>query len=141
MCWSGQASAALATVGLASTLYAAYKKEPTVLWMSLGYFSLMELLQAYTYSVIDNCGDPGNQIATLLAYLHICFQPFFVIAVSLHFIDQHVARRIGPTCYLLCFINAVVMIIRVYPFSWAGQCQPGDILCSDHLCSVHGRWH
>ena len=141
MCWSGEASAALAAVGIASTAYAAYKKEPTVLWMSLGYFSLMELLQAFTYSVIDQCGAPSNQIATFLGYLHITFQPFFIIAVSLHFIDQRVARKIAPICFALCFANAVMMLIRVYPFSWAGHCQPGDILCGEMLCSVHGSWH
>ncbi|MDX1975366.1 MAG: DUF5765 domain-containing protein [Rickettsiales bacterium] len=141
MCWSGEASAALATVGFAGTFYAAYKKEPTVLWMALGYFSLMELLQAFTYSVIDQCGNPSNQVATLLGYLHITFQPFFIIATSLYFIDQHVARKVAPLCYTLCFINAIMMIIRVYPFSWAGHCAMGDILCGEMLCSVRGTWH
>jgi len=141
MCWSGEASAALATVGFLGTAYAAYKKEPAALWMSLGYFSLMEILQAYTYSVIDECGNPSNQIATLLGYLHITFQPFFINAVSLHFINQNVAKKIALPTYTLCFINAVMMLVRVYPFSWAGQCQPGDILCGEMLCSVHGSWH
>ena len=34
MCWSGEASAALATVGLSATAYAAYRKEPAVLTVS-----------------------------------------------------------------------------------------------------------
>lgn len=62
MCWSGQASAVLATAGLGTTVYAAYRKEPAAIWMPLGYFSLMELLQAFTYSVIDQCSLPSNQI-------------------------------------------------------------------------------
>lgn len=50
MCWSGEASAVLAAVGLGSTLWASTKgKAPAALWMPLGYFSLMELLQAFTY--------------------------------------------------------------------------------------------
>jgi hypothetical protein len=49
MCWSGEASAVLAVVGIGTTAYAAYKKEPAPLWMALGYFSSMELLQAFTY--------------------------------------------------------------------------------------------
>jgi len=60
MCWSGEASAVLAVVGLGTTAYAAYKKEPAPLWIALGYFSLMELLQAFTYSVIDQCSLPSN---------------------------------------------------------------------------------
>jgi hypothetical protein len=52
MCWSGEASATLATIGLTSTAYIAYKGEDKALWMPLGYFALMELLQAITYTVI-----------------------------------------------------------------------------------------
>lgn len=35
MCWSGEASAALAVVRIATTAYAAYKKESAPLWMAL----------------------------------------------------------------------------------------------------------
>jgi hypothetical protein len=58
-------------VSITTTAYAAYKEEPVPLWMALGYFSSMELLQAFTYSVNDQCALPSNQIATLLGYLHI----------------------------------------------------------------------
>ena len=71
MCWSLEASATLATVGLASTAYVAIKKEKKELWVPLGYFSLMELLQAITYLFIDKCDLPINQLLTLLGYLHI----------------------------------------------------------------------
>jgi hypothetical protein len=142
MCWSGQASAVLATIGTLSTAYAAYKKEPTTLWVCLGYFTLMEWLQAFTYSVIDNCALPENQIATLLGYLHISFQPFFINAVSLHFIDQRVARKIEAPVYMLCFTVSILMLIQLYPFTWAPPCQVSqDPLCSDILCSMHGNWH
>ena len=29
------------------------------------------------YTVIDDCSNPANQVATLLGYIHIVFQPFF----------------------------------------------------------------
>lgn len=141
MCWSGEASATLAAIGLSTTVYAAYKKEPTPLWMALGYFSLMEALQAYTYSVINQCGNPANQIATLLGYLHICFQPFFINAVSLHFVPRPVREKVGKWAYILCFGSAIFMIIQLYPFPWAGHCDPGRPLCGDVLCSVRGNWH
>ena len=69
MCWSGEASTVLATIGLSSTVYFYYKKEPAALCAALGYFSLMEVLQAYTYTVIDECSNPANQLATLLGYI------------------------------------------------------------------------
>jgi hypothetical protein len=91
MCWSGEASVALAIAGLGTTAYAAYKKEPAPLWMALGYFSSMEALQAFTYSVIDQCGLPSNQIATMLGYLHIVFQPFFINMLSHVFHTEYCA--------------------------------------------------
>jgi hypothetical protein len=77
MCWSGQASATLATIGFTSTAYVAIKGEDKALWIPLAYFSLMEMLQAATYTVIDQCGLPLNQLLTLFGALHITFQPFF----------------------------------------------------------------
>ena len=58
MCWNGEASAVVAAIGLGSTAYAVYKREPVVLTTALGYFSLMELLQAVSYTVVDQCGTP-----------------------------------------------------------------------------------
>lgn len=141
MCWSGEASAVLSVIGITGTVYAAYKKEPTALWMCLGYFTLMEILQAYTYSVIDQCALPSNQISTLLGYLHVAFQPFFINAVSLHFINQRVARKIAPLVYTICFAAAMMMMIKLYPFAWAGLCNPGRPMCGEMLCSYHGNWH
>lgn len=141
MCWSGEASTVLASIGIAGTAYAVYKKEPTPLWIALGYFSLMEALQAYTYTVINQCSLPANQIATLLGYLHIAFQPFFANAVALHFIDQRVSKKIAAPVYFLCFAAAIITLIQVYPFDWAGVCNPKRPLCGPQLCSVSGNWH
>lgn len=141
MCWSGEASAAIATLGFVSSAYAAYKGESKLLWFSLVYFSLMEALQAFTYSVITQCNNPSNQVATLLGYIHICFQPFFINAVALYFIPKDTASRIAPVAYTLCFVSTVIMLLHIYPFEWAQHCLLGDILCGRVLCSIHGNWH
>ena len=156
MCWSGEASAVLATVGLTSTAYFYYKKESIPLCVALGYFSLMELLQAYTYLVIDQCDNPANQIATLLGYLHIAFQPFFINAVSLYFIPEEVRKKISGLVYSLCFAATVLFIMRIYPFEWAKSCTEVSYriallgsyfdafnapFCGSRICSVSGDWH
>jgi len=141
MCWSGEASLTLAAVGLGATVYAAHKKESPLLWMTLGYFSLMELLQGFTYSVIDECGLPSNQIATLFGYLHIAFQPFFINALAMYFVPEHVRKKISIPVYSLCFVSAIIMLIQLYPFDWAGTCAIGRPLCGEILCSVRGSWH
>ncbi len=141
MCWSGEASTVWATVGMSASLYAAYKKEDKALYLPLMYFSLMEILQAYTYTVINECGNPANQIATLLGYLHITFQPFFINAISMYFIPPEVRKKIQVSVYTLCFASAIIMIIQLFPFPWAGICQIGRSMCSTRLCSVSGNWH
>jgi len=154
MCWSGEASAALAVTGFASTAYFYYKGESKVLCAALAYFSLMELLQAYTYTVIDECNNPSNQVATFLGYMHIAFQPFFVNAVAMHFIPKSVRERISSIVYVLCFAAAVVFMMRIYPFEWTSLCYEKtyqflpipDIkfnmpFCGEQICSTSGDWH
>ncbi len=68
MCWSGEASAALAAVGLGTAAYVAIKNESKELWIPLTFFALMELLQAATYVYIDECNSPTNQVLTLFGY-------------------------------------------------------------------------
>jgi len=109
------------------------------LWITLGYFSSMELLQAFTYTVIDDCSSPSNQIATLLGYLHIAFQPFFINAISMYFIPDEIRQKISIPVYAFCFAVAIYMILASYPFSWSGSCVGS--LCSERLCSVSGSWH
>jgi len=141
MCWSGEASAVLATIGLVSTVYVAYKKESKSLWIPLGYFSLMELLQAVTYRYIDTCSSPINQILTVLGYLHIAFQPFFINMVSMYFIPESVTKKIRYLVYSVCFVGTLFMILKLYPFAWTNLCQIGEPMCGRHLCSVSGNWH
>jgi hypothetical protein len=141
MCWSGEASAVLATIGLSTTAYAVYKKESPMLWMPLGYFALMELLQAYTYTVINQCDLPANQIATFLGYMHIAFQPFFANAVSLYFVPKEVREKVQYWAYAICFVCMIGTMMQLMPFDWAGTCLPTRPLCGPHFCSVSGNWH
>ncbi len=141
MCWSGEASAVVAAVGFASTGYAAWRREPAPLWAALGYFSLMEALQAYSYTVIDDCSNPANQVATLLGYIHIVFQPFFANAMALYFVPAAIRQRVAVPVYALCFCSTVFMLLYVYPFDWAGTCELQRTLCAEQLCSVSGNWH
>lgn len=143
MCWSGEASMVMAVAGFSAAAYTALKKdpEPVALWACLLYFALMELLQAVSYRVVGQCDSGLNQLLTLLGYLHITFQPFFINAVALHFLPAQAARKVAPWVYLACFIGAIGMLVQLYPFGWAGHCTTGRPLCGDILCTVSGEWH
>ncbi|BCG65992.1 MAG: hypothetical protein methR_P3864 [Methyloprofundus sp.] len=142
MCWSGEASGVLAAVGLGTAAYVALKGESKELWIPLTYFALMELLQAATYVYIDDCSSPQNQILTLFGYLHIAFQPFFVNMVAMYFIPESVKLRIRTAVYTLCAVAALAMIVKMFPFAWAGLCNIGqEGFCGEEICSVSGAWH
>ena len=142
MCWSGEASATLATVGFVSTAHVAIKGEDKALWIPLAYFSLMELLQAFTYSVIGQCDRPLNQILTLLGVIHISLQPFFINMAAMYFIPAEVRRHIAKWVYGLSLAGSGIFLLWLYPFSGAGICAPHSLpLCGEQLCSIHGSWH
>ncbi|MCK5829105.1 MAG: hypothetical protein KAH20_02260 [Methylococcales bacterium] len=142
MCWSGEASAVLAVAGLGTAAYVAYKGESKELWIPLTYFALMELLQAATYVYIDLCDNPNNQVLTLFGYLHVAFQPFFVNMVAMYFIPESVKFKIQTVVYTLCSISTIAMLVKLYPFAWAGDCTVGvEGFCGLQACSVSGDWH
>lgn len=142
MCWSGEASAILATVGFGTAGYVAKKGESKELWIPLIYFACMELLQAVTYVYINLCDTPQNQILTILGYFHIAFQPFFVNMVALYFIPKPVKEKIYPWVYTLCGIGTLAILIKMYPFPWARVCVKGyEGFCGPTICSLSGDWH
>ncbi|WOJ90264.1 DUF5765 domain-containing protein [Methylocapsa polymorpha] len=133
----------MAAIGVATAAHAALKRhpEPAALWACLLYFSSMEVLQAVSYTVVNQCDNPLNQFLTLLGYLHITFQPFFINAGALYFMPKDVARRVAPWAYFFCFIAALSMLIQLYPFQWAGTCALGRPICGQILCTARGSWH
>jgi hypothetical protein len=154
MCWSGQASATLAVVGAVATIYFWKKGEAKALWISLLYFTVMEIIQTYTYTVINRCYDPRNNIITTLAYIHIAFQPFFFNAIALHFIPEHRRKKIQKYVYFLCALATVALIIRIMPLQWERFCYEVRYyvpfmkhllyqvpFCGELTCSTSGGWH
>ncbi|MBU1974963.1 MAG: hypothetical protein KKG59_01015 [Nanoarchaeota archaeon] len=141
MCWSFAASIVFTTIGLLISIYLIWKKDDPHLWVSLIYFSLMELLQVFTYVYLNQCDLPINQMLTYIGYLHIAFQPFFMNMIMMHFIPTKVRAKISGYVYAICFISAILMLIRAYPFVWAESCKTGGMLCGAKLCSISGNWH
>lgn len=142
MCWSGEASGVLAAVGVTATVVLARQKEPKELWIALGYFSAMELLQAFTYVWIDLCGNPSNTFLTSLGYLHIAFQPFFVNMVAMYFLPEPIKHRIQKYVYALCAVATAAILLKAFPLPAAGTCRFGvESFCGPMACSVSGSWH
>ena len=141
MCWSFGASVTMVAAGAAVTTYAARKGVTPAIWVTLGYFTLMEALQVAGYMVVDACNSPANRTVALLSYLHIVFQPFFVNAFAMQLVPEAVRLRISRWVYGVCSLSAVFMLAQLFPFDWAGTCRVGQALCANRLCVISGEWH
>lgn len=142
MCWSGEASATLAVIGMTATYFVAKKGDSHELWLPLGYFTLMELLQAVTYVFIDQCNSPWNQALTHLGYLHLAFQPFFANMAAMYFVPERVKKRIKTPVYTICAITAVIILVKLVPTPSFGMCNIGtEGFCGATACSLSGAWH
>lgn len=143
MCWSGEASAAIAIGGLSSAYLLKKKGQPKEIYIPPAYFVLMEGLQAVTYLVVDQCGVAWNPIFTYLAMAHISFQPFFINMLGMEFVDPLVKKRIKTWTYLICGVAAAACLMRMVP-AWEtlGRCQLGTPMCSHtQTCAYTGQWH
>lgn len=143
MCWSGEASAAIAIGGLTSAYILKRKGEPKEVYLPTAYFVLMEGLQAVTYLVVGECGTRANTFLTHLAIAHISFQPIFINMLGMEFIDPAVKQRIKKYVYAFCGMVAVFCLMRLIP-AWdlLGRCEPGTSLCSlEQTCAYRGQWH
>lgn len=141
MCWSATASLAMVGLGGIATVVTFRRGEPKAIWLTVGYFTVMEALQAAGYAVVDQCGSSANQSITLLSYLHIVFQPFFINAFAMQLVPAPVRTRLAHTVFVLCGLSAAVMLLQLVPWNWAGTCRPGDVLCGPALCLTAGEWH
>jgi hypothetical protein len=141
MCWGVGVTAAMIGLGAGATALALHRREAPAIPVTLAYFTLMEGLQLAGYLVIDQCATPANQTVTFLSVLHIVFQPLVINAFAMQLVPRGVSRQMKALVYGLCALAAVVMLVQLYPFAWAGACQPGHALCADRLCTRSGDWH
>ena len=141
MCWSLAASAVMVAAGGSATVLTVRRRMPRAVPATLGYFTLMEALQVAGHLVAGACGTRANQLVTLLSYLHIVFQPFFINAFAMQLLPREVGVRIRTTVYALCAASAAVMLAQLVPMDWAGACRAGQPLCGQVLCVRPGSWH
>lgn len=141
MCWSMAASIGMSTLGVGATTYLVATKKPAAFYLPTGYFTAMEILQALSYPVVDQCGLGTNQVVTLLGFVHIAFQPLFFNILCLFFLPKDYANRIRIPALALCIVAAIASLSMLYPFANAGLCDDERAMCARRLCTYMGEWH
>lgn len=141
MCWSVEASVGMVAIGAIAATVTYRRGEPPAIWLTLGYFSIMEALQVAGYGVVDQCGTTANTSVTVLSYLHIALQPLFINAFAMELVPAGVKRRVQSWVFAACAVSSLVMLAQIIPAPQLGACHPGSALCADRWCTVSGDWH
>ncbi|MEE4188133.1 MAG: DUF5765 domain-containing protein [Roseobacter sp.] len=141
MCWSPEASAGLVVAGGVATVVIYRRGEPAAIWATMAYFTAMEALQVAGYAVVDACSSGTNKSVTLLSYLHIVFQPFFINWFAMELVPAPVKDRARRWVYALCGVSSAVMLLQILPLPALGHCTAGSPLCGATYCTVSGNWH
>jgi uncharacterized protein DUF5765 len=146
MCWSAGASIAATAIGGVATVYAAKKNVPKIRTFTLGFFTLMELLQAVSYLWIDQCATTGNVWVTYLSFLHISFQIPVISAFTLSYASEKMRKKwfkpimiISSAATVLMLAKLLVPLIPNIPPQWL--CVLTEPLCGTKACTYKGDWH
>jgi len=141
MCWSVEASVGMVAIGTIAAAVTYRRGDPPAIWLTLGFFTIMEALQVAGYGVVDQCGTAENETVTVLSYLHIVIQPFFINAIAMELVPDVVKRRARVGVFAACAVSSLVMMAQIIPAAQLGDCLPGSPLCADRWCTVSGDWH
>jgi len=116
-------------------------KGPTGARSCVAYFAFMETLQAFQYSVIDECDNPLNKIFTLLGFFHLAFQPFFV-NMYLGTFMTNMQKRYLPMILSLSFFGGIMMCNRLWMSEGDHHCTIGiQPMCGAKTCTFRGNVH
>jgi len=139
MCFSIEMSAAFAV--LMWTYCLLWRKGPLEARLCIGYFAAMETLQAAQYTVVDQCDNPVNKVLTLLGFLHLAFQPFFVNMYLSCFMNK-AQKKYKQLCCALALFSGVLLTNRFWK-TWGDIDCTNNIepLCGPKLCSFQGDVH
>lgn len=146
MCWSMGASVAATALGGAATAYAVKKKVPKERAFALGFFTLMELLQAVSYLWIGQCDLSGNKFLTYLGFIHIAFQIPVANAFMLSYISKKARKKWFKPVMIASFVASFIMLTKlVVPLAWDApkewMCKAGNAMCGTDACTFQGNWH
>lgn len=147
MCWSVATSVTSAGAGIATTIYLFKKKEKSSVWLTVFYFSLMEILQAISYIWVGECGLQANKLLTELSYIHISFQMPVINYFAFNFVSNKVRRSWEGIIIKLSFVASFLMlskliipkIVTVAPEYICSNIGYG--MCGVDTCTYLGNWH
>jgi hypothetical protein len=117
------------------------EKQPVAFSLTLEYFNGMEILQALSYPVIDQCGDTTNATLAYLSYLHIAFQPLIFNALCLQFVASATRDVVKWPVIAICLAACLAALAMLIPSDTYGTCNDSRMMCALRACVYSGDLH
>lgn len=107
------------------------------------FLAIKEWIQYESYKVLDTC-NKKNQWLTVLSWVHISWQPFFINLFFSYFTPSK--WREYKLVLILCAIYAICNIVRIKELRIGGiktRCAPSEkkAVCQPKTCSYPGVYH
>lgn len=135
MCFSENISLAIGLTGIISSIY--FYKKNVYASIGIGYFALMEILQFFQYKVINQCNNDYNKFLTIVGYIHICFQPFFINLWLFAF-----TKKPNFTFLYMSFFAGLLLASRLLFVNDEELCDTkNEPLCGSQTCAFSGKRH
>jgi hypothetical protein len=128
-------------LGGAAAGYALWRREPVGIPLALGYFAVMEGLQAVSYPVAGQCGDPLNRVLAQAAFAHILLHPIVINLFLLSLVPAEVRARLLPWVMGFAVLASGSMLLQMAPLPGIAPCAEGRLLCGPEFCVISGAWH
>jgi len=138
MCLNFGASVTMSVIGFVVSAYVLLKMNALIAF-GIFYFTLMEVIQAIGYKVIDQCDNPVNKAIAYLNYAHISFQPFVYTLFIYAILKYHNLTKFSNIniILILAFIASVFLFVRLFGKNKSFTCN----LCGPRPCVYSGKHH
>ena len=131
MCFSEEMSLGMSILGLVATFVLFQMKKSWRVYVPIFYFTLMEILQYFSYIALRKKQPKLLKILSILIYIHIAFQPFIANLWFSNYIPQSYAPKMAVILQL-CIIIGFFLLLRLNEIIAV----PDDKLCNIRLESM-----
>jgi hypothetical protein len=138
MCFTAAVSMVTFLFGCGVSLFL-HQQHHDTLASSVFAINFMELIQYLQYFYIDDCEHVMNTMLTMVAYVHICFQPWMLTHFLTGCVQGNYSRELAFT-KKLCLLTAALLLARL--FVVYDVCDPTKMqMCGKQFCTYSGKYH
>ena len=140
MCFNIISSSVMAIIGIIATVYS-YLRLNNLVAFGIFYFTLMEIIHIFGYTVINNCDNILNKSLAYLNYIHISFQPFIFTLFVYGLLRFHNLTNVKFENFKIVLGLSLVASLFMFSRLFGNKTNFDCNLCSKKACVSSGKHH